>query len=83
MILKVFCLYDSKVESYLQPFFMKARGEAFRAMTDLVSDMSTNVAKHPSDFTLFELGSFDDASAKFEQHATPVSLGVAVEFVKS
>ena len=83
MILKIFCLYDSKVEAYLQPFFMRARGEAFRAMADLTSDPNMNVSKNPADFTLFELGTYDDSNARFDLHLTPISLGVALEFVKT
>ena len=30
MLLKVFTMYDSGVEAYLQPFFMAANGAAIR-----------------------------------------------------
>lgn len=83
MIVKVFSVYDSKVEAYIQPFFMQSRGQAIRAFGDTAMDSSTNVGKHPADFTLFELGEFDDATARFDMHNTPVSLGVAVELIPS
>jgi hypothetical protein len=82
MIVKIFTVYDSKIESYLQPFFMMSKGAAVRALTDSVSDATHQFAKYPEDFTLFELGSFDDADATFTMHPTPISLGVAVEFMK-
>ena len=47
---------------------MRARGEAFRVMADLTSDPNTNVSKNPADFTLFELGTYDDSNARFDLH---------------
>lgn len=77
---KMFAVYDSAVKAYLRPFQMSTRGEALRAWTDLVNDNSTNFCKHPQDYTLFELGSYDQETGKFTNHLTPQSLGVAVEF---
>lgn len=83
MILKLFALYDSKVEAYLQPFFLKSKGEAIRALTRHVNDPNHDFSKYPGDFTLFELGSWDDANAKFILHDAPQSVGVLVEFKQS
>lgn len=82
MILKVYSVFDSKMEAYMQPFFMQARGQAIRAFVDTATDDSTTIGKHPSDYTLFEIGSFDDQTCKFDLSVTPVSLGVALEFLK-
>lgn len=82
MISKIFSVYDSKSEAYLQPFFMQSRGAAVRAFVDIANDPSHAFHKHSADYTLFELGEYDDATASFLTHITPVSLGVALEFVK-
>jgi hypothetical protein len=83
MELKVFGIYDSKAEAYLPPFFVKSKGEAIRAITSHVMDEHHNFCKYAEDFTLFELGSWDDSTAKFELLATPHSLGVLVEFKRT
>lgn len=83
MLLKVFSVYDSQVEAYMQPFFCQSKGHAIRSFTEAVSDSSSTIGKYPSDFTLFELGEFDDQKAFFDLYDTPRSLGVAVEFVKT
>lgn len=83
MIVKIYSVYDSKLEAFMQPFFMQSKGLALRAFSDTALDSNTVIGKHPSDYTLFELGEFDDASAKFVMHSTPISLGVAIEFIKS
>lgn len=83
MIFKVFTVFDSKVEAYLQPFFMPAKGAAIRAFTEIVCDVNHAFGKHPEDYTLFEIGSFDDSNAKLDMYPTPLSLGVGIEFVKT
>ena len=82
MIVKVFGIYDTKAEAYLPPFFMKSKGEAIRAVTAHANDPQHNFCKYAEDFTLFELGSFDDSNGKFELLHTPHSLGVLLEFRK-
>lgn len=79
MILKVFAIYDSKAEAYLPPFFCSSKGVAIRMFSDAASDGTHNFCKHSSDYTLFELGSFDDNSALFLMHPAPVPLGTALE----
>lgn len=83
MISKIFSVYDSKAEAYMQPFFMAAKGAAIRAFSDLVNDPQHTFGKHPADYTLFELGSYEDCTSEFKIHPTPCSLGVGVEFVKT
>lgn len=79
MILKLFSVFDSKVEAYMQPFFMASRGAAIRAFIDTASDSNSMICKHPGDYTLFELGSFDDSCAKFDLYSSNVNLGNALD----
>lgn len=78
----MFSVYDSKVGAYLPPMFMRSRGEAIRSFETAVKSEDHNFNKYASDYTLFELGSWDDETAKFDILATPLSLGVAVEFLQ-
>lgn len=82
MIYKVFSVFDSKISAYMQPFFMRSRGEAIRAFSDILHDEKSAFAKYPEDYTLFELGEYDDSNACFHMTDTPYSIGVAVEFLK-
>ena len=81
MLHKVFTVFDSKIGSYCAPFFLKARGEAIRSFVDTAQGKDSLISSHPEDFTLFELGEFDDLNATFVLHPTPISLGVAVELI--
>lgn len=83
MIKSVFSVYDTKGEIYLNPFLMSTKGEALRGFSDLVNDPSTMFAKHPEDYVLFQLGTFDDSIGSYVSFNAPTSLGVAIEFVKA
>ncbi len=82
MILKVFSVYDSKVESFFKPFYSQTKGEAIRSFTEISNDKQSQIGKYPEDFTLFELGDYDDSNASFKLLDTPKSVGLAIEFVK-
>lgn len=60
MILKVFAIRDAKVEAFLQPFFSPTTPAAIRSVSDAVNDPQHQFAKHVSDYSLWELGEFDD-----------------------
>ncbi len=77
---KMFVIYDSKAEAYLQPWFLTTEGQAKRAMADCVNDKDHNFGRHPEDYTLFEIGEFNDQDARVEWNA-PKSLGNGIEYV--
>ena len=81
--LKVFAVRDSKAEAYMNPFFMRSRGEALRAFVSGVNDPQTQLCKFPADFTLFEIGEFDEESGDLVMLPTgKVSLGLALSSSK-
>lgn len=82
MIQHIFTVFDSKAAAYLQPFYASTKGVAIRQFSDAVNDPGHQFARHGEDYTLFELGHFDDQNAQFHLHSTPLSIGVAVEFTK-
>ena len=80
---KVFTTYDSKVGAYLQPFVMRSRGEAMRAFESICNDGKSQFCLHPDDFTLFEIGEYDELSGNIVPHEAKISLGLALDFIKS
>lgn len=75
---KIFTVYDEKSEAYLQPFFFDTVGQAVRAISELVMDPQHSFGKHTADFSLFQLGEFDDSTAEFNINCK--SLGSLVEY---
>ena len=82
MKLQVFCVYDSKVEAYLQPFFMRTHGEAERAFADLANKTDHTFNNHPGDYTLFRIGEFEEETGRFTSEAAFVNLGTALEHIR-
>lgn len=66
MNLKVFAVRDMKALAYLQPFFSPSVGSALRAFGDAVNDTNCPFNKHPEDYVLFEIGTYDDSTAALE-----------------
>lgn len=60
MIYKMFCIYDSKIEAYNRPFTARSKGEAIRSLITEASNSESPLAKHAADYTLFEIGEFND-----------------------
>jgi len=81
MLQKLFAIYDSKAESFTNPVYLNSTGLAVRTFSDSVQDPESQFAKHPADYTLFELGTYDDQTAEFKLLSTPKSLFIAIEFI--
>ncbi len=80
---RIFTVYDSKIEAFMSPFYSRTMQQALRSFTDTCKSADHAFNKHPEDYTLFELGSFDDNTAKFEIHETPISIAIAIEVIGS
>lgn len=83
MARKLFSVYDSKSESYTQPWTALQNGEALRQFEQAANDESTKVGKWPEDHSLFELGTFDERTAEITLLKTPISHGLALHYKKS
>lgn len=74
MIKNMYCIYDSKGETYTEPMYHDNDAVAIRWATGVVSNPDHPLAKFPEDFTLFLLGEYDLLSAEFEIRDTPKSV---------
>jgi len=79
----VYSVYDSKVKYFHFPMFMRNRGEALRSWEQVANDEKSSICLHPADFSLMELGEFDDQTAKISFHDVPESLGLALQFKRA
>lgn len=81
MMQKVFGVYDSKVNAYLQPFFSESAGGAIRAFADVSNDRQSPIGRHPGDYQLYELGTFDTSTGMLVALIPMRLLGCALDFV--
>jgi len=78
-VIKIYAVYDSAVGAHMHPMFFQSRGQAVRAWLDACVDPNTQFSKHPADFTLFEIASYDEETGQFENLPAKINLGTALE----
>ncbi len=61
------------MNAHLQPYFAPNSAVAIRHFTAAALDPTHNFHKFAADFTLFQLGDFDETTAQFKNE-TPISL---------
>lgn len=77
MMLKMYSVFDSKAAAFLPPFFMHTDNVAKRTFSDCANDPQHMFSKHPEDYTLFCLGSFDDVTGVVSVKSQHDNLGLA------
>jgi len=76
----VFSIKDIKTGTYMTPYFQTHKPAALRAFSDLVNDSQSMIYRHPADFELFELGSYDSGSGLLTSHQIPQHLATGTDF---
>lgn len=79
--MKILTVYDSKAEYFFQPFYAKATNEAIRIFKDMANNPKSAIAHHPEDYSLFEIGEFDEDKGDIVLYESKKSLGLASYFV--
>ena len=80
MILKVFSVFDSKLQVFNTPFFSRSVADASRSFSDLARDSRTTVGQHSEDFFLYEIGQYSDETGELVA-CTPNQIAAATAFV--
>jgi len=61
---KTFSVFDDKANCFMPPFFQHTTAMAQRVFADAVRQTDHPFHKNPDDYTLYEIGTFDDASGQ-------------------
>lgn len=78
----IYSIYDTKMGVYNTPFFAMNNATAIRTFNDAANDGQTNINKHPEDFALFHLGTYDAETGEV-QPAKLTNLGLASEYISN
>lgn len=81
MELKVFSIYDQKARVFGNPFVAPTTGLAERMVKDIMRNPGHALAKYPEDFTLYEVGTWDDADGNFI-NTEPHNCGLLMRFLE-
>ena len=79
MKFSVYAIKDAALGTYAAPFTQPNNAVAMRSFGDLANDPNSNLSRHPSDYALVRLGTFDDDTGVFESEE-PTTIAYAVDF---
>ncbi len=80
---KVFSIFDSKADAFLQPFFSPTAATALRGFEKACQDETTDFHRFAGDYTLFEIGEWDQSEGTWVAHVNgKINLGLALQFVE-
>lgn len=83
MLLQAYSILDLKTGAFNVPFFMSHEAMAVRACVDLAQDATTTVGRHPADFTLYWIGSFDDQTGYLDPMTKPQAVSTILALLPS
>lgn len=83
MKLKCFSVHDAAAEAYLPPFYARSTGEAMRSFVEAANDEKGKFFAHAADYTLFEIGEFDDLTGIIHPLNVHRPLGKAIDFKRT
>lgn len=83
LIQKLFSVHDSKAEVYLPPMMLRTKGEAIRNIAQAAKTPNTSLHDSPSDFTLVELGEYNQISGELIPYDKPIIMGNVSEFLQN
>lgn len=63
-MIKIYAIYDQKLEAYNRPFFLISEGVAIRAFQDEINNIDSELSKHPADYDLYKLGEYDEQTGE-------------------
>lgn len=67
MIWVMFAVKDSAIDAFNRPFCAHTTATAIRSFTDEVNRQGSEMNSHPEDYSLHDLGTWDDGNGKFTQ----------------
>jgi len=80
---KIFSIYDQKAYAYLPPFTLPRTEMAERTFQDCVNSPDHAFGRNPADYTLMELGTYDDNKGLITPYELVRTIGTGIEYVKS
>lgn len=79
MDLQCFAVHDKKAQAFITPFYLPNEMMASRTFMDCINDDSHQFSKHPEDYSLFLIGTFDMNSGEFVHELQIICNGTEVK----
>lgn len=62
--MNVYAIFDNAAAVYMRPFFCAQHQQAVRLFEDESLNAETPIAKHPHDYSLWHIGTYDDSTGE-------------------
>lgn len=87
VLLRLYCIYDSKAEQFSPPQVYHNDMLALRAFEGLVNDDKTLINSYPEDFSLHYVGNLGDSDGRYyidssDESRVPLLVGRAIDYVR-
>lgn len=81
MLYHIVAVHDQKLEAFARPVFVASEGVAMRSFADEVRRQAENneMNRHPEDFALYALGTFNDQDGSLNPLSAPRRLMTATQ----
>lgn len=77
--LQIIAVKDRAADLFGRPFYVRTTAEAVRSFTDEANNPESQINKHPEDYDLFLLGSFNEDTGRIEQNVSHPNLIVRAQ----
>lgn len=82
LILGMYAVIDDKAQAFFNPFVARQKAEAYRSFGDSIKDPQGNLGKHPADFALYQLGTFDPSTGHIDGFDIPQLVCRGSDFIE-
>lgn len=78
MIFQIVSVHDRAANGYGRPIYVAALGQAIRSFQDEINRAAPDneMHRHPDDFDLFHIGTFNDATGQLESLQLPMQIAI-------
>lgn len=85
MIYQIVSVHDRAILGFGRPIFVAALGQAIRSFQDEMNRAAPDneMERHPDDYDLFHLGSFDDATGQMYNLAAPLQIAIGKQMKRN
>ena len=80
---KIFSIHDAAAKSYIAPFFLPEEGQAIRGFKSAVNNPDHAFGQWPNDYSLMQIGEFDDQTCTITMLQTMKPLGNGLNFLQN
>jgi len=81
MITKIYAVFDQKALMYTNPMIYQNEAVAIREFAGIANDPESRIGKNPEDYSLCEIGEYNDVSGILMPIDSPKTVGKAVQYI--